>query len=72
MDKLSLKELTLKLLVLILLDRCIITVHLLSIDQMVSVNNCYTFQIVNHLKQSRPGVKNSLVEPRPFKDETVL
>ena len=27
------------------------TVHLLSIDHMVSVNNCYTFQIVDHLKQ---------------------
>ena len=38
---------------------------------MVSVNNCYTFQIVDHLKQSRPGVKNSLVELRPFKDKTL-
>ena len=32
---------------------------------MVSVNNCYTFQIVDHLKQ------NPLVELRPFKDETL-
>ena len=61
-DKLSLKELTLKLLVLTLLvsGQRGQTVHLLSIDHMVSVNNCYTFQIVDHLKQSRPGVKNLL------------
>ena len=45
-------------------------VHLLSIDHMVPVNNCYTFQIVDHLKQSRPGVKNPLVELRPFEDKT--
>ena len=71
-DKLSLKELTLKLVVLILLvsGQRGQTVHLLSIDHMVSVNNCYTFQIVDHLKQSRPGVKNPLVELKPFKDKT--
>ena len=38
---------------------------------MVSVNNCYTFQIIDHLKQSRPSVKNPLVELSPFKDETL-
>ena len=72
-DKLFLKELTLKLLVLILLvsGQRGQTVHLLSIEHMVSVNNCYTFQIVDHLKQSRPSVKNPLVELRPFKDETL-
>ena len=49
-DKLSLMELTLKLLVLTLLasSQRGQTVHLLSIDHMVSVNNCYTFQIVDH------------------------
>ena len=47
------------------------TVHLLSIDQMVSVNSCYNFQIVDHLKQSRPGVENTLVELRPFKEKNV-
>ena len=73
MDKLSLKELTLKLVVLILLvsGQRGQTVHSLSFDHMVSVNNCYTFQIVDHLKQSRPGVKNPLVELRPFKDKTL-
>ena len=73
MDKLSLKELTLNLLVLILLvsGQRGQTVHLLRIEHMVSVNNCYTFQIVDHLKQSRPGVKNPLVDLRPFKDETL-
>ena len=72
-DKLSLKELTLKLLVLILLvsGQRGQTVHLLSIDHMVSMNNCYTFQIVDHLKQSRPGVKNPLAELRLFKNETL-
>ena len=72
-DKLSLKELTLKLIVLILLvsgQRGQI-VHLLSIDHMVPMNNCYTFQIVDHLKQSRPGVKNPLVELRPFEDKSL-
>ena len=70
-NKLSLKELTLKLLVLFLLvsGQRGQTVHLLSIDHMVSVYNCYTSQIVDHLKQSRPGVKNPLVELRTFKDE---
>ena len=72
-DKLSLKELTLKLFVLILLvsGQRGQTVHLLSIEHMVSVNNCDTFQIVDHLKQSRPGVKNPPVGLRSFKDETL-
>ena len=72
-DKLSLKELTLKLVVLILLvsGQRGQTVHLLSIDHMVPMNNCYTFQIVDHLKQSRPGVKNPIVELRPFKDKSL-
>ena len=67
-DKLPLKELTLKLVLLILLvsGQRGQTVHLLSIDHMVSVNSCYTFQIVDHLKQGRPGVKNPLVELRPL------
>ena len=73
MDKLSLKELTLKLVVLILLvsGQRGQTVHLLSTDHMVSVKSCYTFQFVDHLKQSRPGVKNPLVELGPFKDKTL-
>ena len=73
MDKLSLNELTLKLLVLILLvsGQRGQTVHLLSNDHMVSVNNYYTFQMVDHVKRSRPGIKNPLVELRAFKDETL-
>ena len=72
-DKLSLKELTLKLVVLILLvpGQRGQTVHLLSIDHMVPLNNCYTFQIVDNLKQSRPGVKNPLVEFRRFEDKSL-
>ena len=72
-DKLSLKELTLKLVVLILFvsGQRGQTVHLLSIDHMVPMNNCYTLQIDDHLKQSIPGVKNPLVELRPFEDKSV-
>ena len=68
-DKLSLKELTLKLVVLILLvsGQRGRTVHLLSIDHMVPMNNCYTFQIVDHLKQSRPGVKKSSCRTQTFR-----
>ena len=72
-EKLSLKELTLKLAILILLvsgQRCR-TVHLLCIDHMVPINECYTFQIIDHLKQSRPGFKNPLVEIRPFEDKSL-
>lgn len=65
-DTLSLKELTLKLVVLILLlsGQRGQTVHMLNIDRMFFffLNNCYTFQLVGHLKQSRPGVNNPLVK----------
>ena len=71
-DKLPLKELTMKLVLILLVSgQRGQTVHLLSIDHMVSVNSCYTFQIVDHLKQSRPGVKNPLVELRPVEDKTL-
>lgn len=72
-DKLSLKELTLKLVVLILLvsGQRGQTVHLLSIDHMVFIYSCHTFHIVDHLKQSTPGVKHPLVELRPFEDKTL-
>ena len=49
-DKLSLKELTLK--VVVLISSVSVqrgeTIHLLSIDHMVPMNNCYSFQIVDH------------------------
>ena len=71
-DKLPLKELTMKIVLILLVSgQRGQTVHLLSIDHMVSVNSCYTFQIVDHLKQSRPGVKNPLVELRPVEDKTL-
>ena len=71
-DKLPLKELTMKLVLILLVSgQRGQTVHLLSIDHMVSVNSCYTFQIVDHLKQSRPGVKNPLVELRPAEDDSL-
>ena len=67
-DKLSLKEVTLKLVVLILL---VSGQRGQTVDHMVSVNNCYTFQIVDHFKQSRTGVKNPLVELRPFENKSL-
>ena len=38
---------------------------------MVFSNNCYTFQLVEHLKQSRPGVKNPLVKLKAFEDKAL-
>lgn len=72
-DTLSLKELTLKLVVLILLvsGQRGQTVHMLNIDRMSFSNNCYTFQLVGHLKQSRPGVNNPLVKLTAFEDKTL-
>ena len=72
-NTMSLKELTLKLSVLILLvsGQRGQTVHLLNINYMVFSNNCYTFQLVEHLKQSRPGVNNPLVKLTAFEDKTL-
>ena len=47
------------------------TVHLLNIDHMVFSNNCNTFQLVAHLKQSRPGVKNPLLKPNASEDKAL-
>ena len=38
---------------------------------MVPMNNCYTFQIVDHLKHFRLCVKNPLVELRPFGNKSL-
>ena len=38
---------------------------------MVCSNNCYTFQLVEHLKQSRPGVKTPLVKLKAFEDKAL-
>lgn len=72
-DKLSLKQLTLKLVMLILLvsGQRGQTVLLLNIDHMSFSNDCYTFQIVEHLKQSRPGVRNPLVKLAAFVDQSL-
>lgn len=42
-----------------------------NIDHMVLANNCYIFQLVGHLKQSRPVVKNPLVKLKAFDDKTL-
>ncbi|CAH3026318.1 unnamed protein product, partial [Porites evermanni] len=41
-----------------------------NIDHMVFANN-YIFQLVGHLKQSRPVVKNPLVKLKAFDDKTL-
>ena len=41
-----------------------------NIDHMVFANN-YIFQLVGHLKQSRPVVKNPLVKLKAFADKTL-
>jgi len=64
---LSLKKLTLKLTLLLLLTsghRCE-TIRQLDIDHMLNINKCYTFTLSGLIKQSRPGFKN----PQPtFKE----
>ena len=41
-----------------------------NIDHMVFANN-YIFQLVGHLKQNRPVVKNPLVKLKAFEDKTL-
>ncbi|CAH3114727.1 unnamed protein product [Porites lobata] len=41
-----------------------------NIDRMVFVNN-YIFQLVEHLEQNRPVVKNPLVKLKAFDDKTL-
>ena len=57
-ESLTLKELTFKLVMLLLLvsDQRGQTIHLLDINNMFVSDNKYTFVIPNHLKQSKPGV----------------
>ena len=70
MDRLPLKELKLKLVVLILLVSTH-TVRLMNVNHMSFSNDCYTFQLVGHLKQSRPGVRNALVKLIVLADYTL-
>lgn len=72
-DSLSLKDLTLKLVVLILLvsSQRGQTVHLLNIGHLSVLKNGCTFQFVKHLKQSRPGVKTPLVKLNAFDDKAL-
>ena len=34
------------------------TIHMLDLNDMIVSDNCFTFVIVNHLEQSRPGYHN--------------
>ena len=59
LDKLPLKELTLKLVLLIALktgQRCqTLTLLDISAEYMVKTGNCYRFTLTEHIKQDRPG-----------------
>ena len=67
-DTLSLKLLTFKLLLLILLvtGQRLQTVSLLYLDNMSKSDNCITFRITGLLKQSRPGYSNPFVKLRAY------
>lgn len=73
-EELSLKQLTLKLIMLIALlsGQRVQTLHLLSIDSMDKTNDSVKF-VVNHLvKQSRPGYSLPPIDLRAFPDDRDL
>ena len=57
MELLSLKDLSFKFLMLLLLvsGQRGQTIHMLDLNDMIVTDNGFTFVIVNHLKQRRPG-----------------
>ena len=67
-ESLTLKQLTSKLVMLLLLvsGQCGLTIHLLDINHMFVSDDKYTFVIPNHLKQSKPGVSNPQVVLESF------
>ena len=71
---LSLKNLTLKLAMLICLIICGRTqsVHLLSIKNMIDGNDSCILQYRENLKQSRPGMNNPVVEIKAYRKDMKL
>ena len=72
-DSLSLKDLSFKFLMLLLLvsGQRGQTIHMLDINDMIVTENGFTFVIVNHLKQSRPGYHNPHLKLVPFEDPSL-
>ena len=71
-ESLTLKELMLKLVMLLLLVSGLRgqTSHLLDINHMFVSDDKYTFAIPNHLKQSQPGVPNPRVVLESFEQSS--
>ena len=72
--ELSLKELTLKLVMLLLLvtGQRGQTIHLLDLNNMSECNDSYIFTITEHLKQSRPGNPNPVITLRAYHNDKSL
>ena len=72
-ESVALKELTLKLVMLLLLvsGQRGQTIHLLDINHMFVSDDKYTFVIPNHLKQSKPGVPNPRVVLESFEQSSI-
>lgn len=66
--KLSLKELSLKLVMLIALTNAarVQTIHLLSVNSLSKESSAYVFHLKQVLKQSRPGFDNSVVRLKAY------
>ena len=47
------------------------TIHMLDLRDMIVSDNGFTFVIVNHLKQSRPGYHNPQLKLVPFEDPSL-
>ena len=73
MDSLSLKDLSFKFLMLLLLvsGQRGQTIHMLDLNDMIVSDNGFTFVTVNHLKQSRPGYHNPQLKFVPFEDSSL-
>ena len=72
-ELLSLKDLSFKFLMLLLLvsGQQGQTIHMLDLNDMIVSDNGFTFVIVNHLKQSRPGYHNPQLKLVPFEDSSL-
>ena len=72
-ELLSLKDLSFKFLMLLLLvsGQRGQTIHMLDLNDMIVSENGFTFVIVNHLKQSRPGYHNPQLKLVPFEDSSL-
>lgn len=72
-DSLSLKDLSFKFRMLLLLvsDQRDQAIHMLDLSDMIVSDNSFTFVIVYHLKQGRPGYQNPQLKLVPFEDSSL-